>query len=60
MYEYLTKYVENLEKIGALVVLTEINNCEECIINSQLIRMLSFNLPEVRFPNIYDYDNTQL
>ena len=53
----LTKYVENLEKIGALVVLTEINNCEECIISSQLIRMLSFNLPEVRFPNIYDYDN---
>ena len=47
----LTKYVANLEAIGARVVLTEINNCEECIISSQLIRMLSFNLPEVRFPN---------
>ena len=47
----LTKYVATLEAIGALVVLTEINNFEECIISSQLIRMLSFNLPEVRFPN---------
>ena len=31
----LTKYVANLEAIGVRVVLTEINNCEECIINSQ-------------------------
>ena len=45
----LTKYVETLETNGALVVLTEINNCEDCVISSQLIRMLSFNLPEVRF-----------
>ena len=47
----LTKYVQTLETNGALVVLTEINNCEDCVISSQLIRMLSFNLPEVRFSN---------
>ena len=44
----LTHYISDLENVGAQVIITEIENCQECVMTSKLIRMLSFNVPEVR------------
>ena len=45
----LEDYIAKLNQTGANVVITKINNCEECVLTSQVIRLLAYNAPEVRF-----------
>ena len=45
---FLTSYIAKLETIGGVVVITKNNeNCDDCVLTSQMIRLLAFRVPEV-------------
>ena len=45
---FLTSYITKLEAIGGVVVITKNNeNCDDCVLTSQMIRLLAFRVPEV-------------
>ena len=55
-YQNLTEYEELLKDSGALVKIQKINDCEKCIVNSQLTRLLAFRTDEVSIPYLFDYE----
>ena len=55
-YQNLTEYEELLKDSGVLVKIQKINDCEKCIVNSQLTRLLAFRTDEVSIPYLFDYE----
>ena len=43
----LNTYIESLEAIGVVVIKINNENCEECILTSQMIRLLAFRVSKV-------------